>query len=155
MNIKQSVIEATREIFETMLMMDVTPGEQQASRTIHFHDTVSGIVGMAGGYRGLMAIHAPDSVAMAITGSFLGLEVASVDDDVKDAIGEMANMLAGSVKASLTACGKDVKLSIPTAVCGKEYSLDCPEQSDWVVLPFTSAAGNFLVELQLQEQLDA
>jgi chemotaxis protein CheX len=89
---------------------------------------------------------------MAITSTFLGMEVDSVNDDVKDAMGEMANMLAGCVKTSLAAQGKDVKLSIPSAVCGDEYCLECPEAVVGVTVPFTIPEGEFMVELQLQEQ---
>ena len=32
------------------------------------------------------------------SGTFLGMEVAELDDDVKDAIGEIANMIAGNLK---------------------------------------------------------
>ena len=37
-------------------------------------------------------------VAKDITGTFLGMEVEELDDDVKDAIGEIANMVAGEFK---------------------------------------------------------
>jgi len=148
----KSVIDATCEIFETMLMTRVTPGDPLPNRSDVFVGGISGMVGMAGGYRGLLAIHCSDQVAMAITGTFLGIEVDTVDDDVKDAIGEMANMLAGSVKSSLSENGKDIKLSIPSAVGGEEYTFECHAAADQVLMPFKMPDGEFLVELQLQEQ---
>lgn len=152
MDFVQSVVTATCEIFETMLMTQATPGEPLAKRDELFRDGLSGMIGMAGGYRGVLAIHCSNQVAMAITSTFLGMEVDEVDDDVKDAIGEMANMLAGSVKTSLAENGKDVKLSIPSCIGGPEYTLDCQSEAEKVIMPFKIVAGEFLVELQLQEQ---
>ena len=152
MDYTQSLIDATREIFETMLMMDPVPGKPMTERKNVFRGAITGMVGMAGGCKGLLAIHSPDRVAMVITSTFLGMDVDSVNDDVKDAMGEMANMLAGSVKSTLASQGKDVKLSIPSAVCGEEYCLECPEAGVGVSVPFTLPEGEFVVELQLQEQ---
>lgn len=153
MDYTQSVVTATQEIFETMLMMEAIPGEPLSKRENPLRATITGMVGMAGGYRGLLAIHTPDAVAKAITSTFLGMEIDDINDDVKDAMGEMANMLAGCVKTSLAKNGKDVKLSIPSAICGQEYTLECPDDGIGVIVPFSLPEGNFTVELRLQEQL--
>ena len=51
-----------------------------------------GVIGLAGTHKGVLAIHIPNKVAMAITSSFLGMEVDEINEDVKDAVGELANM---------------------------------------------------------------
>lgn len=152
MDLAPNISDATVEIFQTMLMMDISPELPLQSPHRSYRCSVSGMVGMAGVYRGMVAIHAPDNVAMAITRSFLGMDVDEVNADVKDAIGELANMLAGSIKSMLSAGGKDIQLSIPSAVCGQEYQIDWPTGSDGVMVPFLMPEGNFLVELQLQKQ---
>ena len=146
------IADATVEIFSTMLMMDVSSQPPLTERIKSHQDSVTGMVGMAGLYKGMLAIHAPSQVAMTITGNFLGLEVDSVNDDVKDAMGELANMLAGSIKSKLSDNSKDIQLSIPSAVCGDSYSLDYQPQQGSSMVPFESADGRFLVELQLEQQ---
>ncbi|MDY0267680.1 chemotaxis protein CheX [Trichloromonas sp.] len=146
------IADATVEIFSTMLMMEVNPLAPLTERIKTHQKSVTGIVGMAGLYKGMLAIHAPATAAMAITGNFLGLEVDDVNDDVKDAMGELANMLAGSIKAKLSDNSKDIQLSIPSAVCGGSYSLDYQPQQGCSMVPFESTAGRFLVELQLEQQ---
>lgn len=152
MDLVPNISDATVEIFQTMLMMDISPELPLETLQRSYCCSVSGMVGMAGVYRGMVAIHAPDKVAMAITSSFLGMEVDEVNGDVKDAFGELANMLAGSIKMLLSAGGKDIQLSIPSAICGQEYNIDWPPGSDGVMVPFLSPEGNFLVELRLQKQ---
>ncbi len=150
MNLLESIIDATKEIFETMIMLDITPGDPLDKNVTKFSCSVSGVIGLAGTCKGMLAIHTPDAVAKSITSNFLGIEVAEVDDDVTDAIGELANMLAGNIKMVLDEAGKDVTLSIPSCIHGEEYSMDCVADADWVVVPFKVDSGEFLVELQIK-----
>ncbi|MCD4687980.1 MAG: chemotaxis protein CheX [Desulfuromonadaceae bacterium] len=151
MDLNKSISQATQEIFQTMLMMEASPGQAVAERAKGFVDSVSAIVGMAGANKGMLAIHIPEATALVITSSFLMMEVTEVDDDVKDAIGELANMVAGSIKADLTEQGQEFKLSIPSVVCGAEYEIDCLTDSQGVSMPFSIEGGEFLVEFHLQK----
>lgn len=142
-------LEATQEVFETMLMLEVTPEPPLSVQVSNFTDSVSGMVGLAGNCKGMLAVHASDDVAMAITERFLGLAVDSVDDDVTDAFGELANMLAGNIKMVLDESGREITLSVPSYVFGPDYHVECIADAEWVVIPFESDAGEFLVELQM------
>ena len=88
-------------------------------------NSISGIIGLAGNLKGLLAIHLPNATALAVTTAFLGMDVEEIDDDVRDAIGELANMVAGSLKSAIDPSGSDIKLSMPSAIHGDEYSIDC------------------------------
>lgn len=142
-------IDATRDVFETMIMLEVNEQPSLPVLVSNFTDSVSGMVGLAGACRGMVAIHAPTEVAMAITERFLGLSVDSFNDDVTDAFGELANMLAGGIKMVLDESGKDITLSVPSYVYGADYHVECIAESNWVVIPFESDDGEFLVELQV------
>ena len=69
------IADATVEIFSTMLMMDVSSQPPLTERIKTHQDSVTGMVGMAGIYKGMLAIHAPLPGAMANTGKFPGREV--------------------------------------------------------------------------------
>lgn len=152
MNHRAIIIDATTEIFSSMIMLEAIPQPEQSAEEPVLCCSVSGMVGMAGLYKGMLAIHAPTEVALAITGSFLGLEVSEVGEDVRDAIGELANMLGGSVKHLLSDLGADIKLSIPSTICGTEYRVDCGSRGRSQIVPFAIPAGTFLVELQIEHQ---
>ncbi len=152
MDLAKIIADATQEIFETMIMLPVTVGEARSEGARKYHCTVSGMVGLAGLFKGMLAIHTPDAIAQGITSSFLGMDVDEVNEDVTDAIGELANMLAGSVKLALSQNGKDITLSIPSTISGDEYSIDCVLETDRVIMPFTLEGGEFLVELQVEKQ---
>lgn len=151
MDLQKTIVEATQEIFESMLMLQVEAENPLPEKNSTYHCSVSGMIGLAGLYQGMLAIHSPDDVARSITSNFLGMDVDEVNEDVTDAIGELANMIAGSVKLAFSESGKDITLSIPSAIHGSEYTLQCMADTHWMVIPFVLPEGKFLLELQLKE----
>jgi chemotaxis protein CheX len=149
-DLAKCISDATQEIFQSMLMSEARPSAPLVSRSNIFTDSVSGLVGLAGNYRGMLAIHVPNDVAMSITSKFLFMDVEEINDDVKDAIGELANMLAGSVKSMLTETGTGLKLAIPSAIAGTKYEVECLADGEGVIVPFNIDEGEFLVECYLQ-----
>jgi chemotaxis protein CheX len=145
----EQIAEATREIFSSMIMLDVTSKEAIKRTDPTFNNSISGMVGLAGSVKGNLSIHMPEQVAASVTTAFLGMDVESIDEDVCDAIGELANMLAGAVKTALDPGGSEIKLSMPSTVYGEEYSLDCQKCGINVLVPFDLDGAEFSVELQL------
>ncbi len=146
------VIDATTEVFSTMVMMDVAgdfPLKEPVSR---FKCSITGMVGFAGTYSGVISIHCPVSLALKITSNMLGVDCDEVNDDLNDAIGEIANMLGGSVKQVLSKGGLDVKLSIPTVISGEDYTVNSLSDNDCVVVPFAIEGHTLLVGLTLKKE---
>ncbi len=151
MKIKEKIIESTTEIFSTMVMMDVTVENDNVENSGSLHDTITGLIGLTGTHKGVLAVHVPNAVAMAITSSFLGMEVSEINEDVEDAVGEIANMLGGNVKTVLTENGRDIDLSLPSTISGLSYTFQPAKDVIKVVVEFGTVNGSFLVELQLEK----
>ncbi len=142
--------ESTIEIFTSMVMMELEcEGECKEGFGV-LKNSITGMVGLAGKYKGLLAIHVPNDIAMAITGNFLGLEVDEVNEDVQDALGEIANMLGGNLKTILSDNGKDIQLSLPSTISGEEYSFSSQADVEQVILSFKVSSGTFYVEVELE-----
>ena len=146
------VINATKEVFNTMVMMDLEDQYPLAEPVSKFHCSVTSMVGLAGTYTGILSIHCPQSFALRITSNMLGMDVTDVGDDVNDALGEIANMLGGYVKQMLSKGGLDISLSIPTVISGEEYTVNAMEDSDCVIIPFHHEGSRFLVGLKLMKE---
>lgn len=146
------VIHATKEVFSTMVMMDVQDSSPLTEPVTKFHCSITGMVGLAGTYTGILSIHCPQPLALRITSNMLGMEVDEVGEDVNDALGEIANMLGGYVKQVLSKGGLDICLSIPTVISGEEYTINAMTDSDCVIIPFTIDDERFLVGLKLQKE---
>ena len=151
MKYTQDIADATQEIFSSMIMLDVVPGEPFQRDDSKLLNGISGIIGLAGEVKGLLAIHLPNKAALGVTTAFLGMDVEEIDEDVCDAIGELANMLGGSIKAILDPSGSKVQLSMPSAIHGEEYAVDCLAEAKAVTIPFTFNEQTFMVELQINE----
>lgn len=149
MDLVQRITESTQEIFSSMIMLEVTPGEPYKRNKSVLRSSISGIIGLTGSIKGLLAIHLPKQTALEVTTAFLGMDVTEIDEDVRDAIGELANMLGGSLKATLDPKGSGIQLSMPTAIYGEEYSIDCIAEAEEITVPFELSGNTFLVELQI------
>lgn len=148
----KNIAESTQEIFSSMIMLEVTPGEPYQRENTMLTDSISGIIGLAGNMKGMLAIHLPTELALAVTTAFLGMEVDEIDEDVRDAIGELANMLGGNLKSVLDPKGSEIKLSMPSTVSGEEYSIDCIADAEEITVPFELEGKTFWVELQISPE---
>jgi chemotaxis protein CheX len=146
------IIDATKEVFSTMVMMDPADDYPMQEPVNRFKCSITGMVGFAGTYSGVISMHCPVGLAMKITSNMLGMECDEVNEDLNDAIGEISNMLGGSVKQVLSKGGLDVKLSIPTVIAGEDYTVNSLSDSDCVVIPFKIDDDKFLVGLVLKKE---
>jgi chemotaxis protein CheX len=149
-DLQQLIIDSTQDVFDTMLMLPITPGETLADKVYQFKESVSGMLGFSGDIQGMLTIHCPQNVAFTITEQLLGMSVDSVDEDVKDTIGEMANMVLGGIKDAFLNLGTDISLAIPTVMAGRSYQVKGVDYASWTTVPFYLDSGEFLVELKLK-----
>ncbi len=147
MQLDRFIVDATSEVFATMVFMDLTPEEVRRDGRADLDSNISSMIGLAGELKGLLAVHCPRRVALAVSGAMLGMEMEEIDDDVKDALGEIANMVAGGLKTSLLEAGRNVELAIPTTVVGNSIRTSGFSGASTLVVPFRVPDGRFAVEL--------
>lgn len=148
MNIGQDIIGATTDVFSTMLMMDLVVGDPVEGPGGEVMSNITSMLGLGGDIRGMLAVHCPAAVAMAITSGFLGMDVDELNEDVKDAIGEIANMVAGNLKIAFAGYDLKIELAIPTSIVGESYRVGGMLGARRVAVPFDMESGQFLVELK-------
>src|SRR5690606_21185875 len=107
-------INATIETFKSMVNCEAKPGKVFLLKTGKVHFDVSGIIGLSGGARGTVALSFPRITALKVVTSFGGMKVLALDDIVTDAIGELANIVAGAAKKHLSQY--KISISLPTVV---------------------------------------
>ncbi len=151
MDVGKAIIEGTREVFSTMLMVELEAGDPIEGKGGDVESNITSMLGLGKDIRGMLAVHCPGSVAKAITGTFLGMEVEEIDEDVKDAIGEIANMVAGNLKISFAENGKDIELAIPSSIIGTSFRTGGMFGAKRVAVPFTMNNETFLVELKYMD----
>lgn len=148
MDLGQAIIDGTEEVFSTMLMIELGTGTPIEGPGGEVESNITSMLGLGKDIKGMLAIHCPESVAKDITGTFLGMEVTELDEDVKDAIGEIANMVAGNIKIFFQEHDKSIELAIPTTIVGKSFRTGGMSGAIRVAVPFTMNGTTFLVELK-------
>lgn len=146
---RQPAIRAVQEIFRTMIETETWPLEGAPSN-IAEHPIV-GAVYLAGGWRGALLIESSAEQAFIWTSKFMSVDLpSSLNDDVRDTIGEFINMIAGNLKSLLPA---ETVLSIPSVVEGRQFTLRIIGDHEKIEVDFTSPEGPFSVTLvQLTEE---
>lgn len=148
----KALAEDVREIFSSMVGVDdITYMAPQMDLTSHFKECLTAMVGLAGSHSGLVSIHVPWPLALFFTSQMLGMEVTEIDDDVTDAMGEIANMITGSFKQHLSKGGKDIQLSTPSVVNGSDYTVTSAGEVENITLKFGTNEKCFIVSLSLED----
>jgi len=111
----KQLIRDVKDLFSTMVGMDdLLHLPLEINPVNHFSGCISALVGLAGSYNGLIRLHVPSELARNHDEhNMLDQDVTTFDDDMQDALGEVANMIAGSFKQHLTNSGLDIRLSTP------------------------------------------
>ncbi len=138
-------LKATMSTFTTMVNTTPTPGKPFVKVEPCLSHDVSGIIGLSGGAKGAVIISFPEATALKTVSAFIGSEVATIDADVTDAVGELANIIAGAAKADLA--GLNVNISLPSVVVGTNHKVNTPKDIPSVVIPFSCTQGEFSVEV--------
>ena len=148
--ISDRIIESTIEIFTGMVMMEVSVAGELIKKLGPLKQSITGMVGLAGTHKGVLALHFPKQIGLDVRGSFLGMDVEEMNEDVQDAIGEIANMLGGNLKTILSDRGKDIQLSLPSTISGDEYNFSSQADTEQLIIPFQAPSGIFYVEVELE-----
>lgn len=111
---------SVEEVFQLMLGVACTrdpgPGVQEL-------ESVTAVVGFGGLLSGACVFRSGNQVALKIAAQMTGMQFTEVDDTVKDAVGEICNMLAGVWKGKVPELAANCGLSVPAVITGRDYHL--------------------------------
>ncbi len=140
-------INATMSVLETMCMLPSTPGTPYVKKDNKAIGDVSGILGLAGEQTGSFAVSFSESCILRAVSNMLGEEITTLNKDVEDAVGEITNMISGGARRELGENGFHFEMALPTVVIGKNHSISHIGRGETVVIPFSTDAGPYVVEV--------
>jgi len=136
LDIEQAISRAAREVFETMLSLPLEVDPAVMHSVIEpevFHGVVA-LVGVAGSWTGTGHISCSPHFAQKLAGALLMTEYESVNEDVLDAVAEIANMIIGNVKTFFEETLGPLGLTVPTVIFGRNYQTRSAGVKDWVLV---------------------
>ncbi len=150
MNLKTEFInpflEATVSVIKTMTALEPTPGKPFIKKNSSSTGDISGIVGITGEAEGSISITFQKNCILDIISKMLGEEQKEINDDVKDAVGELTNMISGDSRRRLQMIGHTFQGAIPSVVSGAGHEVRHISKGPILSIPFTIKAGGFTVE---------
>lgn len=144
---KALIADAAREVFGLMVGGDITASDGSGEQT----GGLTAMLGLAGAPCGVFRVRCSWAVASAIAGRMLGTAASDLPpDQVCDALGEICNMVAGSMKGRLADHGAACMMSVPSVVRGVDYEVRCLacEPSHSIVMEFDGQPVLFHLNLQ-------
>jgi chemotaxis protein CheX len=138
--IEQAIAKASREVFETMLNLPLEIDSSAMRSGIEpeaYHGVVA-LVGVAGSWTGTGHLSCSPKFAQQLAGALLMAEYDTVNDDVLDAVAEVANMIVGNVKTLFEERLGPLGLTVPTVIYGRNYQTRSAGVKDWVLVRLRS-----------------
>jgi len=138
---REQVVQLFCEVFHSMLQLDIYPYLEPSNPTPH--PIVISSVCFSGSWQGTALLECSLDLAILFTERLMaGCKPTSFDDDVRDSMGELANMLGGNIKAFLP---DRVELSIPSVIEGHNNAVRLIGKDCFVRMAFFCDAGTFVV----------
>jgi len=136
------------ETFKKMVGVEAKPGKLEMKRDSGLGYDISGIIGISGNAKGMISLSFPRDTAIKVTNKFVGMDNTDISDDTIDAIGELANIIAGYAKKELTSL--NISISLPSVVMGDNHRVKEPKDVFSFVVPFSTELGKFDLAVSLK-----
>ncbi len=146
------LIDSTRDVFEKMILRDLSFGIPIEGDALRPRSNVVATVSFAGSESGVVVFYSTIDAANEIAGSLLGMEPAEVNGEMPDAIGEVANMIAGAFRTRMTEAGHPWVISIPTVTVGSDFYTKYVSDVRRILCPFQMGEKEVFVELIMMKQ---
>lgn len=146
---------AVTQVLSSMVNLEASAKESFEGTPKRFDVDLSAIIGItAPGLSGAVALHCDFPLAHKITSLMLCSEMpadtSKINDEVRDAFGELVNVVVGSFKVALsTFIGCPAQMTVPTVIVGHTHSTHIVGGGEWRAVLFDIAGERLLVECQL------
>ena len=142
------IVTATQEVFHLMAGIEVQHVPDPPGRP---SGNVSALIGLAGAMSAVLRVRCSPETTEHVASKMLGGDGIPEKSACQDALGEIANMVAGSFKAKIAALVDGCALSVPTIVTGEDYEVrqvgkgerievcvDCEGRPVWLTLEIST-----------------
>jgi chemotaxis protein CheX len=108
---------SAHEVIQIMLRSKLEPGKPGPKPEVQF----TAMVGLAGLVTSVLSVRCGHKFAAQIASAMLGMPPNEAGEHAWDALGEVANMVAGNFKNKIDGMSDKCLLSVPTVITGADY----------------------------------
>ncbi|AEH50374.1 chemotaxis protein CheX [Pseudothermotoga thermarum] len=118
-----ALLNAIVSTFEFLLGVKPKVGRPNVLKEIRPKYNLVTIIGFVGSAEGSLIYSFKPELALKVVSKMMGNTYETVDEFVMSAVGEIGNMIAGSMAVNLEKIGVKITISPPTVVAGKELKV--------------------------------
>ena len=152
-NFVNPFVTAISTVLKTMASTELkmeAPFIRKPNQSMPSQADISGIIAMNSNFfLGSMALCFQDSLILKVYERMLGAASATINDEVKDAVCELTNIIFGHAKRDLNALGHTIAAALPSVIVGKNHEVHHSVAGTCICIPFSSPDGTLRVELVL------
>ena len=150
-DIKTTVSESVIDVFDTMLSLEAKISETGAETLDG--NRFMGMVKFAGEMVGIVAIQVSYDFARLMTASMQGIEPEKVggDEEIKDLLAELSNIVGGKLKSTYTDIGLYCELTTPSITTGSDFTMQSLNMDKYEKLVFLSKEHLIIVEVVVKQ----
>jgi len=148
LDLKAIVSESVIDVFDTMLAARLELTEKVSSDSLETTRNV-GSVSFAGDATGIVSIHVGDNFSRELAADMLGMEVEELDGDeeIRDMLGELSNIVGGNLKSTFTDAGLVCALSTPSFTTGSDFKIESLNMEKYERFAFRCSENIVFVEM--------
>ncbi|MGD9096541.1 MAG: chemotaxis protein CheX [Desulfobacterales bacterium] len=143
-NLINPFIKAVSGVFATMIEQPVRLGQPVRKKDPVASHPISSVITMQGPVSGCVVVSFAEPVARALASALLDETMATLDADGIDALGEIANMIAGNAKNEFP--DDTGTMSVPEVVTGKT-GIAYPPNVPIISIPCETESGALIIDV--------
>ncbi len=140
-------LESTISVLTTMASVQPVAGTPYVKKEAAVVGDVSAIVGITGEAEGSLCLTFSRDCILYIVSQMFNEKKSEIDEEVKDAVGELTNMISGASRRALERIGHHFQGAIPSIISGHSHEVRHVTKGPILSIPFSTDAGNFTVEV--------
>jgi chemotaxis protein CheX len=140
-------LEATVAVLKTMAFIDIQAGQPFIKKGTISRGDISGVVGMTGETEGSLSLTFSKDCICHIVSTMFGENFSEITEEVKDAVGELTNMISGDARRRLEANGILLSGALPSVISGPGHEIRHVTKEPIISIPFQTGKGDFNIEI--------
>lgn len=143
-------LQAVVDTFFKLANMKLTPGKPFIKEKGAPRGDISGVISIKGKLKGSISLTLSGGVALSAVQGLTGEPKEEIDNDVRDLVGELTNIISGQGRRVLADMGHQFDANIPEIIVGTEHVINHKANGPILAIPFHSAEGELVVEICLE-----
>jgi flagellar motor switch protein FliN/FliY len=153
LDIKSSITKSVLDVFSTMLSFELEPVPDSDAADLK-EMRIVGSVNFAGQVSGIIHIHVKKDFALIMTSAMLGMDPEEIEgeDEIKDVISELSNIIGGNLKSFFNDSGFYCALSTPSITLGDDFTIKSLNTERYESLSFSYQQHMIRIEVGVKLQ---